>query len=97
MIREPFSLLPGSPGFFLPTARQVMFYKVKAARILHPNSKTKATDREVSKMTIAELFRIAEKGGNSPERKSCSDKREAFAYMDVASAEYRRQIAKQRR
>ena len=48
-------------------------------------------------MTIAELFRIAEKGGNSPERKSCSDKREAFVYMDVASAEYRRQIAKQRR
>jgi hypothetical protein len=47
-------------------------------------------------MRLAELFKIAEKGGNSPERVS-SDKREAFVYMDVTSCEYRKQAAKHSR
>ncbi|WP_162997717.1 hypothetical protein [Pseudomonas sp. LTJR-52] len=44
-------------------------------------------------MTLNELFHIAQQGGNSPERVS-SDKREAFVYMDVTSAEYRKKAAK---
>ena len=43
-------------------------------------------------MRLEELFKIAEKGGNSPERVS-SDKREAFVYMDVTTSEYRKQAA----
>lgn len=44
-------------------------------------------------MRLEELFDIAQRGGNSPEQVS-SDKREAFLYMDVTSAEYRLQSAK---
>lgn len=47
-------------------------------------------------MRLEELFKIAEKGGNAPERVS-SDKREAFIYMDVMSSEYRKQAAKHSR
>lgn len=43
-------------------------------------------------MTLSELFEIAQRGGNAPERVS-SDKREAYVYMDVMSAEYRKQVA----
>ncbi len=47
-------------------------------------------------MTLDELFKIAQKGGNEPERVS-SDKREAFLYMDVLSSDYRNRVAKERR
>ena len=48
-------------------------------------------------MTLEELFRIAQKAGNDPERSACSDKREALAYMDPHSAEYRKQASKKTR
>lgn len=48
-------------------------------------------------MTLEQLFKIAQQAGDEPERRACSDKREAFVYMDVTSAEYRKQVAKQRR
>ncbi|WP_326430334.1 hypothetical protein VQ574_21665 (plasmid) [Stutzerimonas frequens] len=44
-------------------------------------------------MTLKMLFELAQQGGNAPER-VCSDKREAFVYMDVTSSEYRKQVAK---